>query len=139
MTLKHRWKRDRLSGGRPPAAEAGATETAQRDPPVRPPDLTRFSACSQLGSWGKRQLCNALVLLDPGKYKAKSRPPTSPAGEGSGSPPAWQIGEQEFEALMRMLDNLVRMWPPLHGKAFILQHECCFHFLNFFPFLRLHP
>lgn len=47
-----------------------------------------------------------LVLLDPGKYKAKSRPPTSPAGEGSGSPPAWQIGEQEFEALMRMLDNL---------------------------------
>lgn len=80
-----------------------------------------------------------LVLLDPGKYKAKSRPPTSPAGEGSGSPPAWQIGEQEFEALMRMLDNLVRMWPPLHGKAFILQHECCFHFLNFFPFLRLHP
>ncbi|XP_047655390.1 alpha-adducin isoform X4 [Phacochoerus africanus] len=47
-----------------------------------------------------------LVLLDPGKYKAKSRPPTSPAGEGSGSPPTWQIGEQEFEALMRMLDNL---------------------------------
>nr|XP_044623867.1 alpha-adducin isoform X10 [Equus asinus] len=48
-----------------------------------------------------------LVLLDPGKYKAKSRPPGSPAGEGTtGSPPKWQIGEQEFEALMRMLDNL---------------------------------
>ncbi|XP_033275447.2 alpha-adducin isoform X2 [Orcinus orca] len=47
-----------------------------------------------------------LVLLDPGKYKAKSRSPGSPAGEGSGSPPKWQIGEQEFEALMRMLDNL---------------------------------
>ncbi|CAI9172362.1 unnamed protein product [Rangifer tarandus platyrhynchus] len=47
-----------------------------------------------------------LVLLDPGKYKAKSRVPGSPAGEGSGSPPKWQIGEQEFEALMRMLDNL---------------------------------
>ncbi|XP_023593746.1 alpha-adducin [Trichechus manatus latirostris] len=48
-----------------------------------------------------------LVLLDPGKYKAKSRSPESPAGEGStGSPPRWQIGEQEFEALMRMLDNL---------------------------------
>ncbi|XP_057561437.1 alpha-adducin isoform X3 [Hippopotamus amphibius kiboko] len=47
-----------------------------------------------------------LVLLDPGKYKAKSRSPGSPAGEGSGSPPRWQIGEQEFEALMRMLDNL---------------------------------
>ncbi|XP_011372078.1 alpha-adducin isoform X4 [Pteropus vampyrus] len=47
-----------------------------------------------------------LVLLDPGKYKAKSRSPESPAGEGSGSPPKWLIGEQEFEALMRMLDNL---------------------------------
>ncbi|XP_058402594.1 alpha-adducin isoform X4 [Diceros bicornis minor] len=47
-----------------------------------------------------------LVLLDPGKYKAKSRSPGSPAGEGTGLPPKWQIGEQEFEALMRMLDNL---------------------------------
>lgn len=50
-----------------------------------------------------------LVLLDPGKYKAKSRSPGTPAEEGTGSPPTWQIGEQEFEALMRMLDNLVRM------------------------------
>ncbi|XP_032843233.1 alpha-adducin isoform X1 [Tyto alba] len=47
-----------------------------------------------------------LVLLDPGKYKAKSRSPESPAGEGTLSHPKWQIGEQEFEALMRMLDNL---------------------------------
>ncbi|KAM9580320.1 alpha-adducin isoform 6-T10 [Guaruba guarouba] len=47
-----------------------------------------------------------LVLLDPGKYKAKSRSPGSPAGEGTVSHPKWQIGEQEFEALMRMLDNL---------------------------------
>ncbi|XP_037064067.1 alpha-adducin isoform X5 [Peromyscus leucopus] len=47
-----------------------------------------------------------LVLLDPGKYKAKSRSPGTPAEEGTGSPPTWQIGEQEFEALMRMLDNL---------------------------------
>ncbi|NWY60159.1 ADDA protein, partial [Chionis minor] len=47
-----------------------------------------------------------LVLLDPGKYKAKSRSPESPAGEGAVSHPKWQIGEQEFEALMRMLDNL---------------------------------
>ncbi|EHB06982.1 Alpha-adducin [Heterocephalus glaber] len=47
-----------------------------------------------------------LVLLDPGKYKAKSRSPGPPVEEGSGSPPKWQIGEQEFEALMRMLDNL---------------------------------
>ncbi|KAB1282031.1 Alpha-adducin [Camelus dromedarius] len=48
-----------------------------------------------------------LVLLDPEKYKAKSRPAGSPAAEGSGSTPQWQIGEQEFEALMRMLDNLL--------------------------------
>ncbi|XP_029808444.1 alpha-adducin [Suricata suricatta] len=47
-----------------------------------------------------------LVLLDPGKYKAKSRSLGSPSGEGTSSPPKWQIGEQEFEALMRMLDNL---------------------------------
>ncbi|NWW53216.1 ADDA protein, partial [Pedionomus torquatus] len=47
-----------------------------------------------------------LVLLDPGKYKAKSRSSESPAGEGTVSHPKWQIGEQEFEALMRMLDNL---------------------------------
>nr|XP_033806447.1 alpha-adducin isoform X8 [Geotrypetes seraphini] len=47
-----------------------------------------------------------LVLLDPGKYKAKSRSSESSGGDGSGSHPKWQIGEQEFEALMRMLDNL---------------------------------
>ncbi|KAM5271291.1 alpha-adducin [Ctenodactylus gundi] len=47
-----------------------------------------------------------LVLLDPGKYKAKSRSPGAPAGDGDGAPAKWQIGEQEFEALMRMLDNL---------------------------------
>ncbi|XP_039324260.1 alpha-adducin isoform X2 [Saimiri boliviensis] len=47
-----------------------------------------------------------LVLLNPEKYKAKSHSPGSPVGEGTGSPPKWQIGEQEFEALMRMLDNL---------------------------------
>ncbi|XP_036130906.1 alpha-adducin isoform X1 [Molossus molossus] len=47
-----------------------------------------------------------LVFLDPGKYKAKSRSPGPPAGEATGSPPKWLIGEQEFEALMRMLDNL---------------------------------
>ncbi|XP_038600500.1 alpha-adducin isoform X3 [Tachyglossus aculeatus] len=47
-----------------------------------------------------------LVLLDPGKYKAKARSPEAPAGEGADSHPKWQIGEQEFEALMRMLDNL---------------------------------
>ncbi|KAH0616336.1 hypothetical protein JD844_027372 [Phrynosoma platyrhinos] len=47
-----------------------------------------------------------LVLLDPGKYKAKSRCQESPAGEGTPSYPKWLTGEQEFEALMRMLDNL---------------------------------
>ncbi|XP_048365833.1 alpha-adducin isoform X4 [Sphaerodactylus townsendi] len=47
-----------------------------------------------------------LVLLDPGKYKVKPRCHESPEGEGSASHPKWQTGEQEFEALMRMLDNL---------------------------------
>ncbi|XP_069798163.1 alpha-adducin isoform X7 [Narcine bancroftii] len=46
-----------------------------------------------------------LVLLDPLKYKAKSRCPES-SGDESSSHPKWLIGEQEFEALMRMLDNL---------------------------------
>ncbi|XP_063780558.1 alpha-adducin isoform X7 [Pseudophryne corroboree] len=45
-----------------------------------------------------------LVLLDPGKYK-KSRTPESPSGEAV-THPKWLIGEQEFEALMRMLENL---------------------------------
>lgn len=47
-----------------------------------------------------------LVMLDPAKYKARSRVP-EPAGDGSSTQPKWQIGEQEYEALMRMLDNLV--------------------------------
>ncbi|XP_028658100.1 alpha-adducin isoform X4 [Erpetoichthys calabaricus] len=47
-----------------------------------------------------------LVLLDPGKYKARSRTTEPMTGEANGSHPKWQIGEQEFEALMRMLDNL---------------------------------
>ncbi|XP_032874253.1 alpha-adducin isoform X8 [Amblyraja radiata] len=46
-----------------------------------------------------------LVLLDPAKYKAKSRCPES-SGDENSSHPKWLIGEQEFEALMRMLDNL---------------------------------
>ncbi|XP_026108618.1 alpha-adducin-like isoform X7 [Carassius auratus] len=48
---------------------------------------------------------NNLIMLDPSKYK--SRPPhLEPLGDGSSSHPKWQIGEQEFEAMMRMLDNL---------------------------------
>uniref|UniRef100_A0A4W4DWE6 Alpha-adducin n=1 Tax=Electrophorus electricus TaxID=8005 RepID=A0A4W4DWE6_ELEEL len=48
-----------------------------------------------------------LVMLDPGKYKARPLHP-EPAGDGTSPHPKWQVGEQEFEALMRMLDNLVR-------------------------------
>lgn len=58
-----------------------------------------------------------LVLLDPGKYKAKSRSPGPPAGEGPAPAPQWQMGEQEFEALMRMLDNLVREEGLLGGES----------------------
>ncbi|XP_036385188.1 alpha-adducin isoform X7 [Megalops cyprinoides] len=46
-----------------------------------------------------------LVMLDPGKYKARPRC-SEPVGDGTSSHPKWQVGEQEFEALMRMLDNL---------------------------------
>ncbi|XP_054468189.1 alpha-adducin isoform X4 [Anoplopoma fimbria] len=46
-----------------------------------------------------------LVMLDPAKYKARSRVP-EPASEGSSTHPKWEVGEQEFEAFMRMLDNL---------------------------------
>ncbi|XP_056586484.1 alpha-adducin isoform X6 [Triplophysa dalaica] len=46
-----------------------------------------------------------LVMLDPGKYKFRQRH-LEPAGDGSSPHPKWLIGEQEFEALMRMLDNL---------------------------------
>ncbi|XP_034166945.1 alpha-adducin isoform X2 [Pangasianodon hypophthalmus] len=46
-----------------------------------------------------------LVMLDPGKYKVRPRHP-EPAGDGTSPHPKWQVGEQEFEALMRMLDNL---------------------------------
>ncbi|XP_064798105.1 alpha-adducin-like isoform X5 [Oncorhynchus masou masou] len=44
-----------------------------------------------------------LVMLDPAKYK--SRPRCSEYVEGS-THPKWLVGEQEFEAYMRMLDNL---------------------------------
>nr|XP_019937614.1 PREDICTED: alpha-adducin isoform X2 [Paralichthys olivaceus] len=46
-----------------------------------------------------------LVMLDPGKYKSRSKAPEL-VGDGSSTNPKWQIGEQEFEAFMRMLDNL---------------------------------
>lgn len=45
-------------------------------------------------------------MLDPAKYKLRPNVP-EPASDGSSTHPKWLIGEQEFEALMRMLDNLV--------------------------------
>ncbi|XP_055009614.1 alpha-adducin isoform X5 [Boleophthalmus pectinirostris] len=46
-----------------------------------------------------------LVMLDPSKYKSRPRVPEV-EGDGPSTQPKWQIGEQEFEAFMRMLDNL---------------------------------
>uniref|UniRef100_A0A8C6WK96 Alpha-adducin n=1 Tax=Neogobius melanostomus TaxID=47308 RepID=A0A8C6WK96_9GOBI len=46
-----------------------------------------------------------LVMLDPSKYKLRPRVPEVDE-DGSSTQPKWQIGEQEFEAFMRMLDNL---------------------------------
>lgn len=73
-----------------------------------------------------------VVMLDPGKYKARPRVP-EPAGDGSSTHPKWQIGEQEYEALMRMLDNLVRM-AEVHylksigeGRHRNKTHVLCFH------------
>ncbi|KAJ3605301.1 hypothetical protein NHX12_027350 [Muraenolepis orangiensis] len=39
------------------------------------------------------------------QYKHRPRVPETPA-DGAATHPKWQVGEQEFEALMRMLDNL---------------------------------
>ncbi|MBN3300308.1 ADDA protein, partial [Amia calva] len=44
-----------------------------------------------------------LVMLDPLENKARNH---TPEPSTDASHPKWQIGEQEFEALMRMLDNL---------------------------------
>lgn len=73
-----------------------------------------------------------VVMLDPGKYKARPRVP-EPAGDGSSTHPKWQVGEQEYEALMRMLDNLVRM-AEVHcsksigeGRHRNKTHVLCFH------------
>jgi len=46
-----------------------------------------------------------LVMLDPEKYKARPRH-LEQVSDGTSTHPKWQVGEQEFEALMRMLDNL---------------------------------
>lgn len=67
-----------------------------------PPPLPFFQVRTLASAGGP----DNLVMLDPGKYKSRPQVP-EPAGDGSSAHPKWQIGEQEFEALMRMLDNLV--------------------------------
>lgn len=71
-------------------------------PPPPPPHSNLFQVRTLASAGGP----DNLVMLDPGKYKARPRVP-EPAGDGSSIHPKWQVGEQEFEALMRMLDNLV--------------------------------
>ncbi|KAJ8285207.1 hypothetical protein GJAV_G00023540 [Gymnothorax javanicus] len=46
-----------------------------------------------------------LVMLDSKNYKPQ-RPLAETNCSDAGSHPKWQVGEQQFEALMRMLDNL---------------------------------
>ncbi|XP_064153523.1 alpha-adducin-like isoform X2 [Anguilla rostrata] len=46
-----------------------------------------------------------LVMLDPVKYKARL-PLSETQSSADTAHPSWQLGEQQFEALMRMLDNL---------------------------------
>ncbi|XP_018599632.1 alpha-adducin-like isoform X2 [Scleropages formosus] len=72
-----------------------------------------------------------LVTLDPGKYKARRQ--CSELGDGGDDEDLdthlkWQVGEQEFEALMRMLDNLgyrtgyPYRYPALCSKSKKLSH-----------------
>lgn len=63
-----------------------------------------------------------VVMLDPGKYKARPRVP-EPAGDSSSTHPKWQLGEQEYEALMRMLDNLVRITAVSFEKSISLGRQ----------------
>ncbi|KAL4593615.1 alpha-adducin-like, partial [Arapaima gigas] len=53
---------------------------------------------------------NNLVTLDPERYKVQrqgSKSRDSDDEDPGDTQPKWQVGEQEFESLMRMLDNLV--------------------------------
>lgn len=51
-----------------------------------------------------------LLLLDLQKFKPSTHAVAAMGGGGvnMASQQKWKVGEQEFEALMRMLDNLVR-------------------------------
>ena len=66
--------------------------------------VTKVSVCFQVRTLASAGGPDNLVMLDPAKYKA--RPRCSEHVEGS-THPKWLVGEQEFEAYMRMLDNLV--------------------------------
>lgn len=48
-----------------------------------------------------------LLILDLQKYKPFTHQVAAAAGLSMGSQFKWKVGELEFEALMRMLDNLV--------------------------------
>lgn len=80
-----------------------------------------------------------LLLLDLQKYKPSTHAVAAMGGGGvnMASQQKWKVGEQEFEALMRMLDNLVRArwcWYPYSPVSF----ECRISFCkanSFFWFL----
>lgn len=71
-------------------------------------------------------------MLDPGKYKSRPQVP-EPAGDGSSTHPKWQVGEQEFEALMRMLDNLVST----KGEGWFKLYARRIHSHTFFCFVSI--
>ena len=49
-----------------------------------------------------------MIVLDLEKYKSRTQGVVE-AGVTMGTQYKWKIGELEFESLMRMLDNLVRV------------------------------
>lgn len=55
-----------------------------------------------------------LIVLDSESLKSRTRV-VADAGVSMGSQNKWKVGELEFESLMRMLDNMVRIWTLNHS------------------------
>lgn len=52
-----------------------------------------------------------LIMLDPEKYRSLVYDVSSAGSVNLAGQYKWKLGELEFESLMRMLDNLVKMSP----------------------------
>lgn len=61
-----------------------------------------------------------LIVLDQEKYKSRVYTVAATVSENMNSPFKWKVGELEFEALMRMLDNLVGQTAAVHDLILTL-------------------